>query len=113
MMYKFYAFFLYKEDPKVLLIDERDVHFLEEHKYTLSDCSRHGTRKWYLRREERGVGGKRVTIYLHREIMNAPRGLVVDHLNGNGLDCRRDNMKVTWQKENASKLRQKKQRGGK
>lgn len=39
-------------------------------------------------------------IRLHRLITNAPKGLVVDHINGNTLDNRRENLRVCTQKEN-------------
>ena len=38
--------------------------------------------------------------YLHRLIMNAPKGKVVDHLNHNTLDCRKKNLRVVTQAEN-------------
>ena len=41
------------------------------------------------------------TIRLHRLIMNCPEGLVVDHLNGDRLDCRKSNMRICTQVENA------------
>lgn len=41
------------------------------------------------------------TIRLHRLIMNCPEGLVVDHLNGDKLDCRKNNMRVCHQIDNA------------
>lgn len=37
---------------------------------------------------------------LHRYIMQPPTGLVVDHINGDGLDNRRINLRVCTQKEN-------------
>ncbi len=39
------------------------------------------------------VGGRRV--YLHRFILGAGKGQVVDHINRDGLDCRRANLRIT------------------
>jgi len=36
---------------------------------------------------------KQTKVFLHRHLKNAKRGQMVCHLNGNGLDCRRRNMK--------------------
>ncbi|GED17650.1 HNH endonuclease [Aneurinibacillus migulanus] len=33
-------------------------------------------------------------VYLHNLIMKPPAGHAVIHLNKNGLDCRRENMKI-------------------
>lgn len=50
----------------------------------------------------RGAGGKR--IYLHRYLMDAQPGEQIDHINGDGLDCRRSNMrKCTAQGNNCNR----------
>lgn len=49
-------------------------------------------------RPEDGVTTRQ--IKMHRLIMRPPPGLVVDHLNGNGLDNRRANMRVCTQSDN-------------
>ncbi len=48
-----------------------------------------------------GRGGKRVPVYLHRLVMGAVRGQVVDHVNFDGLDNRRENLRVCSQRQNA------------
>jgi hypothetical protein len=42
---------------------------------------------------------------MHREIMNAPRGRIVDHANGDSLDNRDENLRVTTQSGNLANRR--------
>ena len=48
--------------------------------------------------------GRGTMLFLHREIMYPPKGLVVDHINGNPLDNRRLNLRVVTQRENRINL---------
>jgi len=50
----------------------------------------------------RGVrDGKRIThVWMHRFILDAPPGLLVDHINGDGLDNRRANLRLCSKTEN-------------
>ncbi len=67
--------------------------------------------KWYAQRSDRGNsfyacrthGGR--SISMHREIMKPPRGMVVDHINGNGLDNREANMRNCTQLQNSQNNR--------
>jgi hypothetical protein len=46
------------------------------------------------------IDGKRTFVYLHREIMNAPRGTHVDHINHDTLDNRKINLRVCTVSQN-------------
>ncbi len=42
----------------------------------------------------------RRTILMHRQIMNPPDGMVVDHIDGNGLNNQRSNLRILTQSQN-------------
>ena len=47
-------------------------------------------------------------ILLHREIMKAPKGLLVDHRNNDGLDNRRANLRIATRSQNGMNSRRNK-----
>ncbi len=49
--------------------------------------------------------GKRKIVKMHREIPNPPVDLQVDHINRNGLDNRRENIRITTNGENIRNAR--------
>lgn len=46
------------------------------------------------------LDGKSKTILVHRVIMDAPQGIMIDHINRDGLDCRRANMRFATNAQN-------------
>lgn len=74
-----------------------------------ADAARVHVSKWSARRSGSKVYACRVEtrqgvqrpIYLHRFLLNPGPGLVVDHINANGLDNRRANLRIVTTKENA------------
>lgn len=44
-------------------------------------------------------------VSLHRYLLNPPKGMVVDHINGDTSDNRRSNLRICTQKENARNCR--------
>jgi hypothetical protein len=73
---------------KVAIIDDEDAQFVLKHKWR----ARSNGKGWYARTNIR-VGDKQRTITMHRMILDAPRGSVVDHINHNPLDNRRCNLR--------------------
>lgn len=71
----------------VALVDDTDFDWLNEIKWT-------GNRKKYT--------SYAVTKHtkMHRVILNAPDGLEVDHIDGNGLNNQRSNLRLCTHREN-------------
>ena len=44
--------------------------------------------------------GKRISLSMHRFLLDPPTGCCVDHANGDGLDNRRSNLRICSQAEN-------------
>jgi hypothetical protein len=66
-------------------------------------------RKWHICDRKRGIyfatsvlfpDGKWRDVKLHRFIMECPPGLLIDHKDGNHLDCRRQNLRIATTVQN-------------
>lgn len=77
-------------EGKFAIVDDVDYEFLVKHKWFISGR--------YIRRT-RKENGKDVLI--HRVIANCPENMVVDHINGNWLDNRKENLRVCTQHQNS------------
>ncbi len=54
---------------------------------------------WYAYRSER-INGKNRSIQMHRKIINPPEDKIVDHVNHNGLDNRKANLRLVSHEQN-------------
>lgn len=75
------------------LVSDCDYEFLKSH-------------KWHASNKKSGVfaqttlpGGK--SVLMHRYILSAEKGVIVDHINGNPLDNTRENLRLATAKENS------------
>lgn len=79
----------------VTLVDDRDYPRLSKHNWQISGVAPYIYAARYPRR-----GGKSVCVLMHREILDAPKGMHVDHINGDRLDNRRENLRLCTHAQN-------------
>jgi len=80
------------------LVDKEDFDSLNKHKWSAS-FSPH--RKTFTAVRATKTEGKWTSVIMHREIMEAPKGMDVDHMNHNTLDNRKENLRVCTRAENS------------
>lgn len=80
---------------KEAVIDTADVHLVEG----VSWCAEKATDTFYAVRIAR-VSGKKCHFRLHRVIMGVSDEVIIDHEDGNGLNCRRYNLRLATHTEN-------------
>lgn len=79
------------------------------------DFEKLSIKKWCLQRRNKnnpyaitkpGTWRERnVTIYMHRVIMDAPKGVFIDHIDGNGLNNQRSNLRFATRSQNSQNMR--------
>lgn len=87
---------------KQAAVDDTDYEWLNQWKWQATPASYPG--EWYARRAAR-YNGKNVSLLMHRFILGATRGSQVDHINANGLDNRRSNIRVVSNTQNQQNRR--------
>ena len=86
---------------QVALVDDADFDYLNQWKWRFVADKRNPQYTGYALRNIM-VGGKETTIRMHREILGlvSGDGLCADHINSNGLDNRRTNLRICVASQN-------------
>lgn len=79
---------------KTVLLDDEDVEKVIGYSWHAAKGDQR-RENWYAQSQSTGR-----TIYMHRLILDAPPGMVVDHKNRNGLDNRRQNIRLCTPRQN-------------
>jgi hypothetical protein len=78
---------------QIVLIDEEDYDLVN------------GFNKWKLTKQgypqsRKMINRKTTYTYMHRLIVNCPKNMQVDHINGNKLDNRKSNLRICFHADN-------------
>jgi hypothetical protein len=88
---------IYLGEGEWTILDQEDYYRLGRYNWSATCSDGH----IYAARIVRNTSfGRITTIYMHREVMNPPKGLLVDHRKGNTLDNRIDNLRTATRSEN-------------
>ena len=82
---------------KFAIVDAEDYERLSQYRWFCLSC------QWgfYAARNSRkNESDKRRTILMHKEIVSAPDGFLIDHINNNSLDNRKSNLRPATPSQN-------------
>lgn len=82
---------------KFTTVDEEDFEYLSQWNWYAKPS---GKRNCYAHAYN---GGNR--MYMHRLLLNPPKGMYIDHINGNGLDNRKTNLRIVTLSQNQGNRR--------
>jgi HNH endonuclease/AP2 domain len=91
---------------QVVIVDDDDYEFLMQWRWRA--CWDPDPKGFYANRTEM-INGTKTTVHMHRVLMGLRKGdkRVVDHINHNGLDNRRSNLRICTRFQNMANLRKK------
>ena len=83
---------------KVTFVNDEDYLKLSEHRWYAHKI---GNTYYAIRNSPRDpLTHQHYKILMHVVILDTPKGMDTDHINGNGLDNRRENLRIATRREN-------------
>lgn len=82
---------------KVAIVDDEDYEELLKFKWS----ARRDPNTYYAVSHTLTACRKRRGIRMHRVIIAPPIGMEIDHINGNGLDNRKENLRIVTRRQNS------------
>lgn len=82
-----------KHKDKFATVDDEDFAWLNQYRWYLSSDGYAISIRW--------TDGKNKTYFMHREILKPKEGMLSDHINGDKLDNRRENLREVTRSQNA------------
>jgi hypothetical protein len=92
---------IYLGDDEYTIVEPADYYRLGHLKWHLKGSN---AKKFYAVRDVKTGPGKTRQLGLHREIMNEPKGLLVDHKNNDSLDNRQANLRPATKSQNCQNV---------
>lgn len=84
---------------KVALVDDDDFERVSMHKWHAAKGRAAAHVLWYARTRDKNADRK---IPLHRFILGLERGQLIDHKDGDGLNCQRENLRPATNEQNGA-----------
>lgn len=81
---------------KFALVDDEDFELVSRYKW----CIHKGRGPLYAKTGIRKPGGRQTTMSMHRLLLNPAPDQLIDHINHNGLDNRRSNLRICTRIQN-------------
>lgn len=78
------------------MVDDEDFEFLSKLRWHAQKIGKN----WYATRSTY-IDKKNGSVYMHRQVVNAAPGILVDHKDGNGLNCQKHNLRQCNRQQNA------------
>ena len=83
---------------KFALVDDEDYEYLNQFKWFASKANKREA--YYALRNDYTVNPSK-QLWMHRIIMKPTGKMIIDHINGDGLDNRRKNLRICTRRQNA------------